>query len=137
MNADHDRGLKDAFKALGAVGRATGPSFRQVASREALNAARWRRRRRRAALLVFVVVTPAFYALRARTDRGLDYDRFTALTGLDLGEVTWEAPSDFLLDVPGRDLLRRVPIIEIRSPAPAADSVRPPDSNDTQRRSRS
>jgi len=137
MTASEDRDLKDAFEALGSQVRTTEPSFQQLTSREALNAARWRQRRRRAALLAVAVVIPAFLALRARTDRALDYERFTALTGIDLNEVTWQAPSDFLLDFPGRDLLRRVPLIEIEAPAFAPDSARQPDSNDTQRRSRS
>jgi hypothetical protein len=137
MSAEDDRDLKDAFEALGSRVEATKPSFDELTSREALNAARWRQRRRRVVLLAVVAVIPAFLMLRERTDRALDYERFTALTGIDLNEVTWEAPSDFLLDFPGRDLLRRVPIIEVNAPAFAPDSVRPPVSNDTQRRSRS
>ena len=137
MSANEDRDLKDAFKALGSSVRMTVPSFDRMTSRETLNAARWQQRRHRAVLLVIAVAVPAFLALRARSDDALDYKRFTALTGLDLSEVTWEAPSDFLLDVPGRDLLRRVPLIEVHAPAFTPDSVRPPVSNDTQRRSRS
>ena len=140
MNTDDDRDLRDAFEALGSRVRPTEPSFHQMTSREALEGARWQRRRRRTAgavLLSVAVTIPAFLAVRARTDRAPDYERFTALTGIDLKEVTWEAPSDFLLDFPGRDLLRGVPIIEIRTPALAPDSIRPPDSNDTKRRSRS
>jgi hypothetical protein len=136
MNGD-DRELKAAFEVLGSSLRATEPSFHQLTSREALNAARWRQRRRRAALLAVVIAMTAFFALRPRTDRALDYERFTALTGIDLGEVTWEAPSDFLLNFPGRDLLRVVPLIEVRAPDVAPDSVRSSDSNDTKRRSRS
>ena len=139
MTANEDRDLKDAFDALGSRLREAEPSFHQLASREALNSARWRQRRHRAALLAVAVLIPVFLVLHARTDRALDYERFTALTGIDLNEVTWEAPSDFLLDVPGRDLLRRVPMIEIQAPVLARDSAspRPPDSNATQRRSRS
>ena len=136
MNTD-DRDLRDSFKALGGSLRATVPPFEELASREALHAARWRRRRRRGALLAIVAAIPAFLVLHARTDRALDYERFTALTGIDLGKVTWEAPSDFLLDVPGRDLLRGVPHIEIKGPVLAPDKARPPDSNDTKRRTRS
>jgi len=139
MTANDDRDLKDAFEALGSSVRATEPSFHQLTSREALNSARWRQRRHRAALLAVVAVIPALFVLRPRSDRALDYERFTALTGIDLNEVTWEAPSDFLLDFPGRDLLRRVPLIEIQAPVLASDSAppRPPVSNDSQRRSRS
>jgi len=140
MNTDDDRDLRDAFEALGSRVRPTEPSFHQMTSREALEVARWQRRRRRTAgavLLSVAVAIPAFLAVRARTDHALDYERFTMLTGIDLKEVTWEAPSDFLLDFPGRDLLRGVPIIEIRTPALAPDSIRPPDSNNTKRRTRS
>ena len=140
MRTDDDRDLRNAFEALGSRVRATEPSFDQLTARDALNAVRWRQRRRRvagAALLALVIVIPAFLAVRARTDRALDYERFTALTGIHLKEVTWEAPSDFLLDFPGRDLLTRIPIIEIRTPALAPDNVRPPVPNDTQRKSRS
>ncbi|HZI27935.1 MAG TPA: hypothetical protein VFD64_07245 [Gemmatimonadaceae bacterium] len=137
MSANEDRDLKDAFEALGSSVQMTEPSFDQMTSRETLDAARWRQRRHRAALLAVAVAVPAFLALRAKSDRALDYERFTALTGIDLNEVTWEAPSDFLLDFPGRELLRRVPIIEIQAPAIIRDTVRPPDSNDTKQRSRS
>jgi hypothetical protein len=133
MSAD-DRDLQDAFRALGSSIPQAGPSFDELTSREALHVTRWRHRRRRAALLAVAVAVPAFLALRARSDGGLDYERFTALTGLDLGEVTWEAPSDFLLDVPGRDLLRTVPLIEIQAPSLAPDSARSSDSNVTRRR---
>ena len=142
MNTDDDRDLRDAFEALGSRVQPTEPSFHQMTSRAALDEARWRRRRQAvgaagAVLLSVAVAIPAFLAVRARTDHALDYERFTMLTGIDLKEVTWEAPSDFLLDVPGRDLLRGVPVIEIRTPALAPDSIRPPDSNNTKRRSRS
>src|SRR5688500_8954331 len=137
MTANEDRDLKAAYLALGRKEQAIGPSFEQLTSREALNAATWRQRRRQAARLAVVVVIPAFFILWGRTDHELDYERFTALTGIDLNEVTWKAPSDFLLDFPGRELLRRVPIIEIQAPAIIRDTVRPPDSNDTKQRSRS
>ena len=137
MSANEDRDLKNAFEALGSSVRMTEPSFDQMTSCETLNASRWRQRRHRAVLLIIAVAVPSFLALRARSEDALDYKRFTALTGLDLGEVTWEAPSDFLLDFPGRDLLRGVPVIEIHAPGLSPDSARQPDSNDTKRRSRS
>lgn len=133
MNID-DRDLKEAFRALGSSAQAVESSFHEMTSREALAAARWRLRRRRAALLAAAAAVPAFLLFRGQSDRALDYERFSALTGLDLNEVTWEAPSDFLLDVPGRDLLRTVPFIEIQAPSLAPDSARSSDSNVTRRR---
>jgi hypothetical protein len=134
MNDDRD--LKDAFKALGSRIGTTAPSFGELASREAMLAARWRQRRRRVTVVIAAIAIPSAVVL-ARADRELDYQRFTALTGIDLGEVSWEAPSDFLLDVPGRDLLRGVPLLEIRAPVLVPDSTRTLNSNDTNRRSRS
>jgi hypothetical protein len=133
MNDDRD--LRNAFKALGGNVGTAAPSFDELASPAALNTARWRRRRRRAALAFAAIAIPSVFVFRSRADRALDYERFTALTGLDLGKVTWEAPSDFLLDVPGRELLRGVPTIEIRTPILLPDSTRGLNSNDTNRRS--
>ena len=137
MTDDNDRELRDAFRALGTAMHGTGPTFAELTSEDARRAGRRHQFRRRSVILLAAIVIPALFVFRGRTDRAIDYERFTALTGLDLNSVTWEAPSDFLLDVPGRDLLRRVPIIEVHAPAFPPDSVRPPVSNDTQRRSRS
>jgi hypothetical protein len=137
MNGHDDGDLREAFKALGGAQGASAPNFDQLTSMDAARAARWRQRRRRAALLAAAVIIPTVLVLQRRAERGLDYEQFTALTGLDLGEVSWEAPSDFLLDVPGSELLRGVPDIEIRLPAITPDSTRPTAPNDSQRRSRS
>lgn len=110
---DDDRDLRQAFKALGV--EASLPPFAQLTSPVSLDAARWRRRRHQAAFVLVVLAIPALL-LRGRTDQTIDYDHFTALTGLDLSEVSWEAPSDFLLETPGRDLLRAVPLIDTRLP---------------------
>lgn len=135
MSADRD--LKDAFASLGRLAGENTPAFAQLTSRAALDAARWRRRRHLAATLVAIAAVPAFVALRTRGEPAVDYDRFTALTGLDLSEVTWEAPSDFLLAFPGRELLQSVPLIQIKAPTITPDNVRSSDSNDTKRRPRS
>lgn len=137
MNSHDDTDLREAFQALGAQGRARVPSFQELTSGDALNVVRWRRRRRLAALGLIAVAIPAALTLRNRPDRVLDYERFTALTGLDLGEVTWKAPSDFLLDFPGRDVLGAVPIMETPAPALVPDRVGSSDSNTIKRRSRS
>ena len=137
MNSNEDSELRQAFRALGDESRQKAPSFAQLTSSEALRGARGRLRRRRGAFLAAAVLIPAIMVMRARSENAFDYDRFTALTGIDLGQVTWQAPSDFLLDVPGQDLLRRVPVLEIHLPALAPDSARPPDSNTTKRRSNS
>ncbi len=49
--------------------------------------------------------------------------------GLDLAATTWVAPTDFLLDTPGSDLLRSLP--EIGMPAYTSQSVTGPGAVDT------
>lgn len=136
MNADDDTDLRQAFRALGDETQANAPAFARLASPEALRAARRRHWRGRATFFAAAVVIPAFFILSTRSDETVDYARFTALTGIDLGEVTWEAPSDFLLEVPGRDMLRTVPLTDrIAIPTPPSDSARSHDTNATRRRS--
>ena len=132
MNGSPDDDLRSAFAAL--ERDRSGPSFAELTDPRALDGTRRRHRRRRGALSLAVLAVAAIVALCARSGTGPDFDRFTALTGIDLGEVTWRAPSDFLLDVPGRDLLRTTPLIEIQPPALPADSVGPADSNANKRR---
>jgi hypothetical protein len=130
-----DKNLRDAFGALRQETQASAPSFASLTSATAMHTWRRRHRRRRGALVVAAIMIPTFIALRARSARGPDFERFTALTGLDPGEVTWRAPSDFLLDVPGRDLLRTIPLVDVLAPLVPGDSARPADSNVTPRRS--
>lgn len=138
MNDSHDRDLRNAFDALNREVRGAAGSFADLASASALNAARRRWRIRRSVVLVAAIIIPASLVLRGRSASSFDFERFSALTGIDPGQVTWRAPSDFLLDTPGRELLRRVPLIEIRAPSLAPDTTsRPPDSIDTKRRSHS
>jgi hypothetical protein len=133
---DDDAGVRSAFRTLGIDVRATGPSFRELASPTALRTARWRHRRRRG-LAGVVVALLAVVAWQLRDQDSFDYLEFTEATGIDLGEVSWQAPSDFLLNVPGRDLLRTVPLVQIRTPAVAPDSGQSLDTIDSKRRSRS
>jgi hypothetical protein len=136
MNDPRDDDLREAFDALGRDLPTSIPSFADLTSTNARNAARRRSRNRRIAI-VAAVILPVAFILRPGANNEPDFERFAALTGIDPGQVTWQAPSDFLLDVPSRDLLRRVPFLEIHAPALAPDSARPPDSNATKRRSSS
>lgn len=135
MIESHDEEVRDAFNALWRETQAFVPSFASLTSATAMNAWHRRRRRRRVAALTAAIVVPLFLALRARATHEPDFERFFALTGLDPGEVTWRAPSDFLLDIPGSELLRTVPLIEVTVPSiPADSSDGPPDSNPNKRR---
>ena len=40
--------------------------------------------------------------------------------GLDMNAIAWSGPTDFLLDTPGRNLLRTVPLPDVESSASAA-----------------
>ena len=133
MTDSHDETLREAFDSLRRDNQASVPSFASLTSPDAFEAKRWRHRRRRIAIAA-VVILPAAFILRPRANDEPDFERFTALTGIDPGQVTWRAPSDFLLDVPGRDLLRRIPLIEIQAPPLSPDSARPADSNFNRRR---
>ncbi len=131
-----DRDLIAAFESL----KSDRQLFPSVADLTSNDARRRNRRRRmvRMAALVAMIATPLLLAYASRREPSIDYQKFTALTGLDLGEVTWRAPSDFLLDIPGDDLLSTVPLIHTRIPVILPDSLRLPDSNTTpahQRRS--
>ena len=137
MTDSHDEKLREAFDSLRRATPASAVSFESLMSPAAMHSWRRRNRRRRGAVLAVAIIIPTLIAIRARSERVPDFERFTALTGIDLGQVTWRAPSDFLLDVPGRDLLRRVPLLEIQALTPVPDSARPPDSNATKRRSNS
>lgn len=132
MSESDDEKLRNAFDALRRETQASDPSFASLTAPHALEAQRWRRRRRRIAIMAAAIIAGAFI-WHPRANNEPDFERFTALTGIDPGQVTWRAPSDFLLEVPGRDLLRKVPLIDIQAPALSADSVRPPDPNSTPR----
>ena len=129
-----DRDLHQAFDALRGA-RDEMPSVAELTSPLVRN--QWRRRRlaARAAIVSAVIAIPALWLAKSREPAMPDFERFTALTGLDPGEVTWTAPSDVLLDVPGNDLLRAVPVIEIQFPVISPDTSQSPDSNDNKRRS--
>ena len=135
MSEEHDDDLRRAFSALDRTMQATAPSFADLTTVAALNSARRRYRRRHASLLIAAVVVPLFFAARDRSAQGFDFERFSALTGLDPGAVSWQAPSDFLLSVPGSELLRTIPTIDVNVPAIRADSARPQENHSSSRRS--
>ena len=132
---ERDDDLRRAFGALDRTLRASAPSFAELTNAAALTSARRRHLGRRASLLIAAVVIPVFFAVRTRPAPGVDFERFSAVTGLDPGAVSWQAPSDFLLSVPGADLLKTVPTIDVHVPAIPNDSTRPPAATLTPRRS--
>ena len=134
MSDPRDQDLRRSFDALNRVVQASAPAFEDLASSVALTGARRRHRRRRVAATAVVVSFLAILAVRVRPNPGPDFARFTTLTGLDLGEVRWTAPSDFLLDVPGIDLLRTIPLTDMVVPPGFTDGAPPTDSNAKRRR---
>jgi hypothetical protein len=134
MTGADDRDVKRAFETLGRQVSASAPSFAALTSDKALRLAR-RRRLRRTGMVATAGIAALVLATRMQPAGDFDYDKFTALTGIDLGEVTWTAPSDFLLEVPGSDLLGSVPIIEVTMPVVGPDNLPAPIPDDTQRRS--
>ena len=137
MNGQRQR-LAAAYKVDGDLGCIRVPddvaSFQDLTSRRALD--EWRRRRRvRQGVMAGVVVLASVLLLQARPGDPIDYEGFVATTGLDLGAVTWEAPTDFLLDTPGGDLVDDVPTIDVHVPLFVPDSTPTLLPNDSQRRS--
>jgi hypothetical protein len=130
-----DDELRDAFGVLHRSMQESAPTFAAVASPAGLQGARLRYRTRRASLLVAVVVIPAVVIARARATATFDFERFSTLTGLDPGAVSWTAPSDFLLSLPSAELLQGVPTIDVRVPVGGDVKRSAPASTSTSRRS--
>jgi hypothetical protein len=130
-----DDELRDAFGALHRTVQASAPTFAALASPEGRQASRRRRRRHRASLIVAAVVVPSVIIVFARSTTKYDFERFSTLTGLDPGAVSWKSPSDFLLSLPGSELLEAVPSIDVPVPVIRDDSSRAPDVRTTLRRS--
>jgi ferric-dicitrate binding protein FerR (iron transport regulator) len=98
-----DPHLKRAFEALRREDAAGCPSFQATVA-----GARARRAgvaRRRALGLVAVVVVAVIAVVVASTWRVQKSDRLE----IDLATVRWQAPTDFLLKLPGVELLRSIP----------------------------
>lgn len=47
----------------------------------------------------------------------------TSVSGIDLSVIVWTAPTDFLLETPGRQLLRTVPVIDVDVYAPVSREI--------------
>jgi hypothetical protein len=68
---------------------------------------------RRRPLVWGVAAVGAAGALLATVWVSLLQNHSVSVTGIDLGAVAWTAPSDFLLDTPGREILRTLPRIGV------------------------
>ncbi|HEX4628203.1 MAG TPA: hypothetical protein VH137_05370 [Gemmatimonadales bacterium] len=104
MSAYHDDDLKERFGALRREAAAGAPSFQAT-----LAAAQARRpvgRRRWLRLAAAVGLTAALAFLLARRGQPEGGARHAAI---DLANVRWHTPTDFLLQLPGDELLRSVP----------------------------
>jgi hypothetical protein len=128
-----DPDLKRAFDGLRSAEVRAAPSFADLTAPQALNLVRRRHRVRRlqagaalgsgSLLLALIALGP---------DPRPPVGRNTILPGgIDLNSVYWRAPSDFLLETPGRDLLRSLPRfttigepVTAPDPSPADESAR-------------
>ena len=96
-----DHHVKQAFEALRREDVAGTPPF--PATIAAARARRTARPRRRALGLAAAIVVVALVFISIRRER--DGVRLA----IDLATVRWRAPTDFLLNLPGDELLRSVP----------------------------
>ena len=94
--------LRRGFEALRREDAAAMPSFQATvaAARARQAAAPGRRALRLAAVVVAVVAVVVVWTWRGRHNVRLQ---------IDLATVRWQAPTDFLLKLPGDELLRSVP----------------------------
>ncbi len=97
-----DHHLKQAFEALRREDAAGTPPFAAtIAAARARRTARPRRRALELAAAVIVVVAVVVISIRR--------ERAGVRLEIDLATVRWQAPTDFLLNLPGDELLRSVP----------------------------
>ena len=97
-----DHHVKQAFEALRQEDAAGTPPFAAtIAAARARRTARPRRRALGLAAAVILVVAVVVISLRRERD-GVRLE-------IDLATVRWQAPTDFLLNLPGDELLRSVP----------------------------
>lgn len=117
MTERHDHDLGDHFRALRREDVAAAPPFRAtLAAARARAAARPRLRRLRLAAAAVIVAGVALGLLFTRPHRH-------GVT-IDLATVRWEAPTDFLLELPGDTLLRALPELgRVRLPGVGFTSI--------------
>ena len=105
---ERDDHLKQAFAALRREDAAGSPSFQATVA--AAHARRAGVPRRRALGLAAGMVVAVIAVVVASTWRAQKTDRLE----IDLATVRWQAPTDFLLKLPGVELLRSVPQLGLR-----------------------
>jgi len=101
IERDDDQ-LRNGFEALRRADAAGTPSFRATlaAARARQAASRGHRALRLAAAVVALLAAAVVWTWRGRD---------TVRLRIDLATVRWQAPTDFLLTLPGDELLRSVP----------------------------
>ena len=133
MTEHNDLGA--AFKALDREVQLSAPTFAELASSSAMKAARVRRRTHRVSYVAVAAILTSLLLWRSQSAPDFDFERFTRLTGLDPGALSWQAPTDFLLSIPGHELLQAIPTIDVSVPTIRVDSTRTQDTRPTARRS--
>ena len=118
---DDDRELRDRFARLRHEDRSRVPAFRAPVAGEASKP-----------MWPIPIAIAAAIALIAFVIARPDGPREASLH-VDLGAASWQSPTDFLLNTPGRDMLRRVPAVgspddwtpfDPRTRAPQSESTR-------------
>jgi hypothetical protein len=99
---DRDQDLKQRFGALRRAAAAASPSFQATVAKARAGAGRERRRR-------WLPVAAALGLSAAVALLLMRRHPLEPYVAIDPATVRWRAPTDFLLTLPGDELLRRVP----------------------------
>ena len=123
-NSDDDRELQQRFARLRSEDQANMPSFDAMLASETLRTPKRRRAvslRLASAMLVMLVAVVVTVVIQSRL--ALQRRELWSLR-LDPDSVRWEGPTHFLLDTPGRSMLRTMPMLK-RQLTPAAPPPSP------------
>jgi hypothetical protein len=117
--SDDDRDLRNRFARLRSEDRSHVPPFHPPVAGNA-SRSRWP-----IGIAIAAAIALVALVLTQRDPR--------PLVPVDLSVAAWRSPTDFLLDTPGRDMLRRVPVLgspdewfppDLRTRAPKPESTR-------------
>jgi hypothetical protein len=117
---DDEQELRERFARLRTDDQASVRSFEAMVASAALRAPKRKARRGpspRLATAMLIVLATAVVIIVVQMHLAAKRQDLWSVR-LDPDSVSWEGPTDFLLDTPGRGLLRTIPVLEWQPPRP-------------------